>query len=177
MLLYRSRQWWLLSSEGGRDERQRERQTKRHLILGAQLPLPLNVGSYMRQPLILSINSLLPKLISNGFLSFAVKMTHWQIFTSWQLACPTIRCAFLFGWVGWFFGFVLFCFASNHPFVLSFLKEASESQPAICSTQVFKISWGHHSLWPKVDHGIPLSCCRSLPYLLPVVRILCLLAQ
>lgn len=64
----------------------------------------------MRQPLILSINSLLPELISDGFLSLAAKMTHWQIFSSRQLAWPTVRCAFLFGWL---VGFVLFCFISS----------------------------------------------------------------
>ena len=61
--------------------------------------------------------------------------------------------------VGWL---VLFCFASYHPFVLSVLKDASESQPTICSTQVFRIFWERHFWWPRVHHDIALPCCSHV---------------
>lgn len=115
----------------------------------------------MRHPIILPISSFLPELISVGFLSAVGKVTHWQIFSSWQLACLTIRLSFLW--------FVLFCFVL--PYIIdlsSFFEDASESQPAVCGTQMLKICWGHHALWPKAHCGPSLPHCRSHPHLLSI---------
>lgn len=62
----------------------------------------------MRHPIILPISSFLPELISVGFLSAVGKVTHWQIFSSWQLACLTIRLPFL-----WFCFVFVFCLISS----------------------------------------------------------------
>lgn len=50
------------------------------------------------------------------------------------------------------------CFLPQVIHLSPFLRDASESQVVVCGPQLFKNSWGHHSLWPKFHHGILPSC-------------------
>ena len=96
-------------------------------------------------------------------------MTHWQLFSSWQLAYPTIRWAFLFVWLG---GFGLFCFKSSvcpfpqgylwvttcymrHPGVQDFLRtpfQVAQSSPwhssALLQVTALPPHYGRNSVSP-----------------------------